>query len=623
MRLHTKQDFRDWMFQVLNPLKPLYSEGCARLHLGDTGVTYPQVSIEMEAFSRPLWALVPYWLGGGAERKDGKTGAAGNGRAERKAGEAGAADQSAGVEYAAGKGRVAGTKNAGENTADITFEELYRKGLANGTNPDHPEYWGGFNDYDQRFVEMAAIASGIIFAPEKVWEPLHETEKANLAAWLYGINEYVIPDCNWQFFMILVNVALREQGCKYSAEKLESGLDNIESYYLGDGWYRDGASSQKDYYISFAMHYYGLLYAMAMEDSREEEERERCCRFKERAEMFAGDFLYWFDENGAALPFGRSLSYRFGEAAFWSAYVFAGLDGVPVAVVKGILARHLNWWMEQKMFDRDGVLTIGYAYPNLVMAERYNAPGSPYWGMKTMLCLGLPDDHPFWSVEAVPMPKLDTVKPLYQADMLMHRHDGDVVAYAAGVCEKYGHGHVPEKYSKFAYSTRFGFSVAKSQIVLHENAPDSALAFVIDGDDYVFVRKVSLDSEVQQDRVISTWQPFHGIRVSSTVIPTEHGHKRIHKIESDYNCTAYDCGFAVEKFTDGYEEHAAENTATVKYAKQGCTVTGRGPEAAGLVIGADPNTNVLYPNASIPAVSYRIEKDAAVRIETEIETFYE
>ena len=50
MRLETKQDFRDWMFSVLNPLKPLYSEGGARLHLGDSGVTYPEVSIEMEAF---------------------------------------------------------------------------------------------------------------------------------------------------------------------------------------------------------------------------------------------------------------------------------------------------------------------------------------------------------------------------------------------------------------------------------------------------------------------------------------------------------------------------------------------------------------------------------------------
>lgn len=564
MQLHTKQDFRDWMFQVLNPLKPLYSEGCARLHLGDTGVTYPQVSIEMEAFSRPLWALVPFWLGGGEG-----------------------------------------------------FEDIYQKGLANGTDPGHPEYWAGFNDYDQRFVEMASIACGLIFTPEKVWEPLSEEEKTHLVSWLYGINEHFIPDCNWQFFMILVNVALRKLGQRYSEDNLASGLKKIESYYLKDGWYCDGASSQKDYYISFAMHYYGLIYSVAMA----QEEPERCARFRERAERFAEDFIYWFDENGAALPYGRSLAYRFGEAAFWSAYLFAGVEGIPAAVVKGILARHLNWWMEQKMFDRDGVLTIGYAYPNLIMAERYNAPGSPYWGMKTLLCLALPDQHSFWNVEAAPLPKLDEVKALYQADMLMHRCGKDVIAYPAGVCETYGHGHVPEKYSKFAYSTRFGFSVARSQIVLHENAPDSALAFVIDGDDYVFVRKVSLSYEVKEDRVISTWQPFPGILVTSTVIPTKNGHKRTHRVESQYDCTAYDCGFSVEKFTMGYEESVEETSAAVRYKKQGCLVKGNGPAAQGMIIGADPNTNVLYPNASIPAVSYRIKKGCTVILETEVETF--
>ena len=564
MKLETKKDFQQWMFQVLNPLKPLYSKGCAWLSLGASGVTYPKVSMEMEAFSRPLWALVPLWLGGG-------------------------------------KG----------------FEEIYQKGLASGTDPSHPEYWGGFQDYDQRFVEMAAIASGLIFTPEKLWEPLSEDGKQNLAKWLYGINEFTIPDCNWQFFMILVNIALKKLDCRYSEERLSSGLEKIESYYIGDGWYRDGASSQKDYYISFALHYYGLLYAVAME----EEEPERCLRFKERATWFARDFIYWFDENGAALPYGRSLSYRFGEAAFWSAYVFAGLEDISPGIVKGILSRHLNWWLEQKIFDRDGVLTIGYGYPNLIMAERYNAPGSPYWGMKTLLCLGLPDDHPFWTAQAEPLPNLEPVKMIKQADMVMHRHGKDVVAYPAGVCEKYGHGHVPEKYSKFAYSTRFGFSVAKSQIVLHENAPDSSLAFVIDGDDYVFVRKYSDSYEVFPDKVVSTWHPFPGITVTTTVIPKEYGHLRLHEVYSRQDCTVYDCGFSVKKFTEGYERKAVENTALISCKDQGCKVTGKGPEAAGLVIEADPNTNVLYPNGSIPAVSYRIKKGKTIRLETKVESF--
>ncbi len=566
MRLESKQDFRNWMHKILDPLKPLYSEGGARLRLGDSGVTYPQVSIEMEAFSRPLWALVPFWAGGGE---------------------------------------------------DPEFEDIYVRGLSGGTDPFGGEYWGGFTDYDQRFVEMAAIASGILFAPEKVWEPLSREAKGNLAQWLYGINEYIIPDCNWQFFMILVNAALRKQGCRFSQEKLDSGLEKIESYYLGDGWYRDGGSAQKDYYISFAMHYYGLLYAAAME----KEEPERCLRFKERAEIFARDFIYWFDENGAALPYGRSLAYRFGEAAFWSAYVFAGLKDIPAGVVKGILARHLSWWDQQKICDRDGVLTIGYAYPNLIMAERYNAPGSPYWGMKSLLCLALPDNHEFWRAKAEPLPGLKTVKMLKQADMLVHRMGKDVMAYPAGVCEKYGHGHVPEKYSKFVYSTRFGFSVARSQIVLHENAPDSALAFVIDGDDYVFVRKVSLSFEVRPDRVISTWQPFPGIMVTSTVIPEDEGHRRVHEIESAYGCMVYDCGFSVEKFTEGYEQKAEGAGAFVRFKDMGCEVRGNGPKAKGVVIEADPNTNVLYPNGSIPAVAYRVEKGEKVTVETVVRTF--
>ncbi len=566
MRLESKQDFRNWMHKILDPLKPLYSEGGARLRLGDSGVTYPQVSIEMEAFSRPLWALVPFWAGGGE---------------------------------------------------DPEFEDIYVRGLSGGTDPFGGEYWGGFTDYDQRFVEMAAIASGILFAPEKVWEPLSREAKGNLAQWLYGINEYIIPDCNWQFFMILVNAALRKQGCRFSQEKLDSGLEKIESYYLGDGWYRDGGSAQKDYYISFAMHYYGLLYAAAME----KEEPERCLRFKERAEIFARDFIYWFDENGAALPYGRSLAYRFGEAAFWSAYVFAGLKDIPAGVVKGILARHLSWWDQQKICDRDGVLTIGYAYPNLIMAERYNAPGSPYWGMKSLLCLALSDNHEFWRAKAEPLPGLKTVKMLKQADMLVHRMGKDVMAYPAGVCEKYGHGHVPEKYSKFVYSTRFGFSVARSQIVLHENAPDSALAFVIDGDDYVFVRKVSLSFEVRPDRVISTWQPFPGIMVTSTVIPEDEGHRRVHEIESAYGCTVYDCGFSVEKFTEGYEQKAEGAGAFVRFKDMGCEVRGNGPKAKGVVIEADPNTNVLYPNGSIPAVAYRVEKGEKVTVETVMRTF--
>ena len=557
MQLSTKQDFQALMHLFLDPLKPYYSAGGARLHLGDTGVTYGQAAIELEAFSRPLWALVPFWMGGGS---------------------------------------------------DPEFEAIYRRGLAAGSDPENPEYWGSCKDYDQCFVEMAAIACGLLNAPDKLWDPLSGAEKQNLARWLDQINHHQIPECNWQFFMILVNLALKKCGMPYDAENMARGLARIDSYYSGDGWSTDGASPQKDYYIPWAIQYYGVLYATFAADS----DPERAALYRSRAELFARQFIYWFDENGAALPYGRSLTYRFAQNCFWAACVWAGLEPFPLGVMKGLIVRNFRWWLEQKIFDRDGILTIGYCYPQMYMAERYNAPGSPYWGMKSFILLALPDDHPFWAAQAEPMPALDALKPMPHANMLVARRKGRVTAYAAGVNEGHGHGQFPEKYAKFAYDTRFGFCASRSREVIYQAAPDSMLAFVID--DNVFVRKVSLSHEIRTDRVVSKWSPFPGITVTTTVLPTADGHIRRHEIESAYPCEAYDCGFAVPNFAPGYVESTAGGAATARNAAVSCTVSGSGE---GTVIKCDPNVSLYSTNVCIPAVRYAIPEGRTV-IETEI-----
>ena len=557
MQLSTKQDFQALMHLFLDPLKPYYSAGGARLHLGDTGVTYGQAAIELEAFSRPLWALVPFWMGGGS---------------------------------------------------DPEFEAMYRRGLAAGSDPENPEYWGSCKDYDQCFVEMAAIACGLLNAPDKLWAPLSGAEKQNLARWLDQINHHQIPECNWQFFMILVNLALKKCGMPYDAENMARGLARIDSYYSGDGWSTDGASPQKDYYIPWAIQYYGVLYSKFAADT----DPERAALYRSRAELFAQQFIYWFDENGAALPYGRSLTYRFAQNCFWAACVWAGLEPFPLGVMKGLIVRNFNWWLDQKMFDRDGILTIGYCYPQMYMAERYNAPGSPYWGMKSFILLALPDSHPFWSAEAEPMPALDALKPMPHANMLVARTKGRVTAYAAGVNEGHGHGQFPEKYAKFAYDTRFGFCASRSREVIYQAAPDSMLAFVID--DNVFVRKVSLSHEIRADRVVSKWSPFPGITVTTTVLPTADGHIRRHEIESAYPCEAYDCGFAVPNFAPGYVESTAGGAATARNAAVSCTVSGSGE---GTVIKCDPNVSLYSTNVCIPAVRYAIPEGRTV-LETEI-----
>ena len=62
-----QKDFQELLLSIVEPLKPYYSEEKARLVLGVTATNYDRKAETMEAFSRPLWGLVPFWAGGGTE----------------------------------------------------------------------------------------------------------------------------------------------------------------------------------------------------------------------------------------------------------------------------------------------------------------------------------------------------------------------------------------------------------------------------------------------------------------------------------------------------------------------------------------------------------------------------
>lgn len=556
--LNTKQDFSELLFKLVNPLRTKFSPHCALINVGTHATWYEVRSAQTEAFARPLWGLVPYWAGGGK---------------------------------------------------DFHYSSIYKNGIAYGSDPESEEYWGDCHDRDQRFVEMASMAYGIIFAPDKMWDCLDDKTKDNFAAWLYSINENAVCDSNWLFFRILVNVALKKIGRKYSEEILEKDLNRVNEFYINDGWYSDGMGGQKDYYIAFAIHFYSLIYVMAMEN----EDKERCQRFKSRAEEFAKTFIYWFDENGDAVPYGRSLTYRFAQASFWSACVAAGIRPFSLGVMKGIIARHLEqWFKDDNIFDNGGILTVGYKYNQLVMSENYNAPGSPYWGMKVFAILMLDDDHEFWKTEAEPLPALAPLKKINAADMLVQRKDGSAVIYPGGTIKDFACGQMRAKYLKFAYSSEFGFSVPKSNNLLFEAAPDSELCFIID--DLVFTRKKNCGFTLYDDRLVTKWSPFMGIEVETTIIPTETGHKRIHRISSEYDCTAYDSGFAVSSM-DCDECKAEIGSGYVRVANKhnACTVKSQTGKCE--YLDPAPNTNLLTPKTQLPTVKYEIKKG-----ETEIIT---
>ena len=340
-----------------------------------------------------------------------------------------------------------------------------------------------------------------------------------------------------------------------------------------------------------------------------DEDKERADRYKERACLFAKDFIYWFDEDGEALPYGRSLTYRFAQTAFWSACVTAGLEPFPLGVMKGIITRSINAWLNKDIFSHAGILTVGYDYPNLLMAEHYNAHGSPYWGLKAYMFLMLPDDHEFWSCDALPMPKLNALHRIDAAKMIISRRGGKSTAYVCGENEAFDCGQIIPKYLKFAYSAHFGFNVMRSCVNIAECAPDNMLVFDVDG--MIMVRRHFKDCRVNGDSIVISWSPLAGIDVKTTVTPTEYGHTRVHEITSEYECCAYDAGFAVAARDIDRCVTSEGKSASAENSFQRCAVESE-TGGEGVIIPASPNTNIRYRKTVIPAVKYVIPRGKTV-----------
>ena len=166
-------------------------------------------------------------------------------------------------------------------------------------------------------VEMSPIGFSLAICPQKFFEPLTNQSKENLIQWLGCINGKDMPDTNWLWFRVSANVmparrslriitaiaqvfanlGLSKIGAPYSQDQLKADLDHLDTFYLGDGWSRDGPAGVKqlDYYSgSFAIQYAQLVYSKLAE----KEDPARCEEYRDRARQFARTFIHWFDEDG-------------------------------------------------------------------------------------------------------------------------------------------------------------------------------------------------------------------------------------------------------------------------------------------------------------------------------------
>jgi hypothetical protein len=333
------------------------------------------------------------------------------------------------------------------------------------------------------------------------------------------------------------------------------------------------------------------------------DDQKRCEDYRERAKLFAKDFVWYFDPEGRGIPFGRSLTYRFAMSSFWGACAFADLElPAPLTwgVVKGLQLRNIRWWTKQAgAYNVDGTLTIGYVYPNGAMTENYNSPGSPYWCCKSFIALALPVSHPFWTAkeEAYPLAALTSLsKPLHKPFHLATHSlpssspfsPGSSLTHtyilSSGQRCSYAVKNSAAKYGKFAYSSAFGYSVAVSNGLggpgLEEVGADSVLALrdlehaVLGGgnadvgaagaagsadldledEGWRCRRRVDdarFEANVQGEEWLrSIWRPYPGVEVETWLVPPTPSaplwHLRVHRVRSTKRLAAAEGGWAAD-----------------------------------------------------------------------------
>lgn len=250
----TRSDLVHAAKSLLSALKSYKSPYKARIRLSvATAAGFDETAAQLEGFARPLW-VVPFLLEDGCEALD---------------------------------------------------LQSWIDGLRAGVDPESSEYWGDLGDFDQRMVEMESIAVALLARPDAFLDRLNDVHRKNLITWLRQINRHKIPQNNWLWFRVFVNLALiRSLGVPGDElqDEITAALNTLDTFNIGQGWSSDGLwgdeRKQADYYSgSFAIQFAQLLYVRFAG----EEDQPRAERYCQSAKEFGSVFWRYFDPDGMLL----------------------------------------------------------------------------------------------------------------------------------------------------------------------------------------------------------------------------------------------------------------------------------------------------------------------------------
>lgn len=287
-----------------------------------------------------------------------------------------------------------------EGSVRKKFREQALLGIKHGVDPRSPDYFTWRGPSSQTLVDAAHLALAFLRAPVALWEPLDSLTKSRVVEEFKLLRKIKPNESNWLLFAAMTETFLYDIGEECAREKIDYAVNKFDTeWYVGDGWYSDGAHFSFDQYNGYVIHNM-LVEALRHNISVDKRYKEMFDRAYKRMQRYAHHLERMISPEGYYLVVGRSSTYK--NAAFQPLAAVALENKLPDDISKGQVRAALTAVLRNiyidKTFSPSGWLRMGVVgdlQQNL--ADYYTNAGSMYVASLSFLPLGLSANDEFWT----------------------------------------------------------------------------------------------------------------------------------------------------------------------------------------------------------------------------------
>lgn len=270
----------------------------------------------------------------------------------------------------------------------------------NAVDPDSPDMMLWYsNKTNQPLVDAAFLAESFLRAP-KLWYHLEATTKKRYIECFKKTRKIKAGLNNWLLFSGIIESFFILAGEKPDSEKMFNITKQINEWYIGDGWYSDGKYFAMNYYNSFVIHpmFIQMLEIMEKNQMKVPIKSKTALYRMQKFNIFLERLI---SPEGKFPAFGRSIIYRLGifqtlTLSIWKYALPKTLSNGGVRSALTIVM--MNMFKLKENFNKKGFLSLGFSGHQPNVADIYCNNGSAYITSFIFLALGLPANHPFWTL---------------------------------------------------------------------------------------------------------------------------------------------------------------------------------------------------------------------------------